>query len=597
MTVEIAILFIIIGLATLSFILELFTVDKVALLVMVSLIVFGLVSPEEGISGFSNPAVITIMALMIISAALEYNGSIKLLSKSLIPIIKWPLFIALPVIMLLVGTISAFVSTTAVVVIFVKIMPRLEKKYGIRISKFMMPISFAGILGGSCTLMGTSTNLLVNQIAIKKGYEGFGFFDSTLIGIVFLIVGIVIVTSLSITYLKDRKQGQLQANYNLDEYVTRIKLLPESKLIGKSYMDTFLYNNDDVKLLRIVRQNYDIRYPSYFHTFKKDDILIVRAGLSNLLKMKDSIGVNVLNQETEQNEVPEGDMDFLEVLILPGSKLIGKSLKDLYSYDLNGAFPLAIKKHKNILNQAERFIQSKLSRVRLDIGDRLLVELPIDRIESWELDPELQVVNQMGKNKVKNHKKYLCLFILSLVIGLAATNLTTILTATLVGTALLILTRCLNLEKAYTSVNWQVIFLLAGLLPIGVAMSNTGADDYLGSVLINLLDGLSGALILSILFLITLLISSVISNNATAIIITPIAMILATTLNLDPKPFLMAVLFAANFSFFTPIGYQTNTIVYGMGLYKFRDFAIVGGIVTIVIWAIASFALPMYGLT
>jgi len=590
LTLQIAILFIILGVSTVLFITEVFTVDKVAFLVMVSLLVCGLVAPEEAISGFSNPAVITILCLMIITTALEKNGTIGLFAELIIPVFKLPILISLPCIMILVGGFSAFISTTAVVILFVKIVPTLAQRHNIDIAKYMIPISFAGILGGSCTLMGTSTNLIVEQIATKSGIEGISFFTVTPLGIVLLLAGIVITSILSYLLLKNSSIAINKEQF--PRYITIVKILPTNKIIGKTFRDTNIYNDNNTKLLQINRGNKTIKYPSYWQKFKENDELIISADVEKILNMKMDDNYELLSQAND-NDINKYSGNIVEYLVLPGSNLLGKKLSELSPGDLDGALPIAIKKHKNILNTKLNYVNDYRSKKRIEIADRLLLELDNNNNDNWLMARGDKILNHMNQPDIKKHRKFLSLGILLLVIALAASGFYSILTSTLVGVSLLVTSRCITLEAAYNSINWQIIFLLAGLLPIGAAMSNSGADSYISENLLVAFQGLSPSLILSLLFLATMLVSSVISNNATAIIFTPIAISISAGLGLSPLPFIVVIMLAANFSFFTPIGYQTNTIVYGMGIYKFKDFLMVGGILSLSLWIISSLLAPM----
>jgi len=593
MTLSIFILFAIIGVATLLFITEIFTVDKTAFLVMVSLIGFDLIEGKDAIMGFSNPAVITILSLMIISAALETNGSIALLAKKLIPLLRKPLIFALPLTMLIVGSVSAFISTTAVVIIFVKIMPTISKKYNIDITKYMMPISFAGIMGGSCTLMGTSTNLIVNQIAISRGIDAFTFFKQTPLAVMLLGIGIFITTCMAVLVLKVLPSRQRKKSLiSRDNFISMIRVKEGSSMIGKQYRSSFIYKDEDSRLLQIRRQNRIINNPTYWVKFRADDVLVIRSNLEKVIDLKKNPYLEIINEVDGVNK-PIVNGKLIEILILPGSKLVGKSLAKLTSFDLDSAVPIALQKHKNILNPSERLIENRLSRVRIDVGDRLLVELDPLVEESWSLQADGEVLNEIIVENEENSNKYLCLLILLGVIILAASGILPILSASLIGVAVLLLMRCISLEHAYDSINWSVIFMLACLLPLGAAMDTTGAGEYISDGLMTFLRDYKPSTVLSLLFFITMMISSVISNNATAIVITPIAISLATGFGLNPVPFLIVVMLGANFSFFTPIGYQTNTIVYSMGIYKFRHFLIVGGALSLVLWIATSILTPM----
>ncbi len=604
MTAEIILVFSILFVTIILFAFEVFSVDKIAMLIIASLALTGLVEPEQAISGFSNPATITVLSLMILALALEDNGVIATLALFLKKLHVLPLFLLLPAFMFITGGISAFINTTAVVIVFIKIISELSKRFNLPQSKLLLPISFAGILGGSCTLMGTSTNLIVNSIAKDLGAERFSFFEFSFFGVIFLIVGVIVVTIASRWLPKDAKEN-LHDAYNLENYLTTVVINKGSNLIDKNIEDTFLYTNPEISILKLTRNKQITNAPGRYITLKENDKLVLMCDLENLTKLNEAEGLSIHKKqekaEIEQDGIQEDgvenqrkieDIGFVELLILPGSILIGKTLKQLRKQTFKNAFPIAIKKRRNIRNTEERLVRKSMNQITLKPGDRLLVETPKAQINQlYEMENVAILQEHQPKSSVNKRKRTIAFAILILVVGLAASGVLTILISAITGVCLLLLTRCLDLNDVYHRVNWQVIFLLAGMIPLGLAMNNTGADKYISDFLLSILSGQSNLVIIGLIFLITMLLSSVVSNNATAIIMTPIAIAVAVGLDLSMKPFILAVLFGANFSFFTPMGYQTNTLIYGMGFYKFKHFFIIGGILSIILWVLGTFML------
>jgi di/tricarboxylate transporter len=282
----------------------------------------------------------------------------------------------------------------------------------------------------------------------------------------------------------------------------------------------------------------------------------------------------------------------VEILMLPNSPLIGKRIKSIGAYDLQGAIPLAIKKRQSYRHPEYRVFGNKRNHIELRVGDRLLVEVSKDSLEALNKIENIAILAQHTDIEEEHKlKRALSLGILLLVIGLSAFSVFSILKSALLGCFLMIFFKCINLGKVYSQVNWQIIFLLAGMIPLGIAMSNSGADEWISHNLLKIFSEQSNTVVIGLLFLVTMIMSGFISNNATAIIITPIAITIAASLKQDPKPFILAILFAANFSFFTPVGYQTNAIIYGMGIYRFKHFLIIGGAVSLVLWITGSLLL------
>lgn len=598
MTPEILILFGILLLIILLFALEIFPVDKIAFIILGLLLLTNLVSPEEAISGFSSPATITVLSLMIIAIGLEDNGVIDWLAQGLKKLRGLPLLIMVPVFMFIAGSISAFINTTAVVLVFVKIIDELTEKYAIPNSKLLLPVSFAAIIGGSCTLMGTSTNLIVNAVAVRRGVERFGFFEFTWLGAIFMVITIIVV-SLMVRFLPRRKKTDLKADYDLDEFITKVIISKNSSLIGKNIKQVFGINEDDIQVIRLKRKGVIHEHPGKYTTLQEADQLLLRCNIEQLIKLKDSGDFTVIRKfentgttaSTKSDEIDE-NIELVEILMLPNSPLIGKSIKTVGWYDLHGAVPLAIGKRKSLRNPGKRVFDKKSDDIELRVGDRLLVEVTPSVLDDLRKMDNVSILqHHQDVNIATKNKRNISLGILLLVIGLSAFSIFPILKSAIIGCFLMILFKCIDLGKIYSQVNWQIIFLLAGMIPIGIAMSNTGADLWLANNLLELFDDKANYIIIGMLFLVTMFLSGFISNNATAIIITPIAITIATNLNLDPKPFILSVLFASNFSFFTPVGYQTNTIIYGMGIYKFKHFLIIGGVLSIILWITATILL------
>ena len=597
--------FIILGVTIFLFVTELFPVDKIAIFIIVSLILLGLVTPEEGISGFSNTATITVLALMIIAVALEDNGVIAWFTDGLQRLSILPLLLLIPTFMFLTAGISAFISTTAVVIVFIKIIFQLAERYGIAAGKLLLPVSFAGILGGSCTLMGTSTNLIVNSVAQNRGIEKLGFFEFAWFGLIFLVIGIVVVTLASKFLPKKNVSERLEVDYEINNLITTVTINSNSPLVGKAIQDTFLFKDPEVTLLKLIRNHVVTNAPGRYITLAEQDKLVVMADLENIERISQEENLTQASKALQtaetfskdqknksEQETKETQIQLVEVLVLPGSAFVGSTLNNLKRLKLEGALPIAIKKRKNIRNTTERLIRKDLNQIRIKPGDRILLEITQTELNTLENLEGIVILKMHEPFKAKNNKrKYITAAILLAVIAMAASGLLSILASSLTGIGLLLATNSLEMNKIYHKVDWQIFFLLAGMIPLGVAMTNSGADLWLSEHLLALFEGKNNLFILGALFLITMILSGSISNNATAVIMAPIAISVASGLNLPAKPFILAVMFASNFSFFTPVGYQTNTLIYNLGIYRFKHFLILGGILSIILCVAGTFLL------
>ena len=364
MTLEIGLVFLVLAMIILLFVLEVFPMDKIAFCTIGILILFGLISPQEAISGFSNSAVITILCLMIIAATLEQNGVISWLANGLKRFSGWPLYFMVPTFMFIAGSISAFISSTAVVIVFIKIITELSDKYPISKSRLLLPISFASILGGSCTLMGTSTNLIVNSIYNERSGEQLTFFEFSWLGLIFLCVAIVLITIMNRFLPKDDSK-KLRNTYELDSYIATIELAPDSKLVGSTIEDSFLSANN-MAVLKFVRDGLESHHIEEGTRLKNGDRLLLSCDLDNLLRIKSSSEVLIAsggneaatfsNREFKDNGSnkdglkgqKQSDTILVELMMLPGARFLGKSLNELRTVMPHDAIPIAIKKRKNL---------------------------------------------------------------------------------------------------------------------------------------------------------------------------------------------------------------------------------------------------------
>ncbi|MEC8683663.1 MAG: SLC13 family permease, partial [Bacteroidota bacterium] len=377
----------------------------------------GLVTPEEGISGFSNTATITVLALMIIAVALEDNGVIAWFTRGLQRLSIIPLILLIPTFMIITASISSFISTTAVVIVFIKIIFQLSERYGVAAGKLLLPVSFAGILGGSCTLMGTSTNLIVNSVAQNRGVEKLGFFEFAWFGVIFLLIGVVVVTIGSKFLPKKNVSEGLETDYEIDNLITTLTINGDSPLIGKAIQDTFLFKDTDVTLLKLIRDRVVTNAPGKYITLAENDRLVVMADLENIerISAEEHLTQRALRskkEQTEETKVADKDksdtkrdkqeIQLVEVLVLPGSAFIGNTLNNLKRLKLEGALPIAIKKRKNIRNTTERLIRKDLNQIRIKPGDRILLEITQTELNTLERLEGIVILKMHESSNTKN---------------------------------------------------------------------------------------------------------------------------------------------------------------------------------------------------
>lgn len=582
--------------ALVAFVAEWFPVDLTALFVAIALIVLGLVTPEEGVAGFGNTATITVMAMFILSAGISRTGVILVVRDWLV---KWGGKNANQQILILglvVGPITAFINNTAVVAVFLPIIEDWCKKQGISPSKLLIPLSYVTVLGGMITLIGTSTNILASGVSKKLGYGEFGLFQFTKLGIITFIVGLAYLALFAPKLLPDRKSssGDLEG-YGLKDYVSEVVIAPRSVLIGQTLRSSEIQRKFDIDVLELIRDGSHFPPPVADKKLLAGDILLVRGGRQELLNIRDEKGLDIVpdvkfGKPELDAELNSGEDEVAEVLILSNSRLVGATIKDLRFRQRYNATVLAIRR-------GEELLRERLGKTPLKFGDLLLVQGPKESFKGLQTSRELLVMEPRDVENLRPDKAWMAIAITLGVIVVSAFNWMPILVSALLGVALMVVTGCLKPGEIYGAVRWDIIFLLAGLLPLGTAMDKSGATKWLASQLLSVGGQLSGFWVLVFFYIATTLLTEILSNNAAVVLMIPVAAEVAKTLGLNPLAFIYAVTFAASNSYLTPIGYQTNTMVYGPGGYKFLDFTRVGAPLNLILTILTPLLIVwLYGL-
>jgi di/tricarboxylate transporter len=584
MTPEIfLVLAILVGAAAL-FATEKIPVDLVSILVLAVLLVLGIVTPQEGLAGFSNQATVTVAAMFVLSAALRKTGALDAVGRTLVQLGRTRQRLLL-VTMVFIGAASAFINNTAAVAVFMPLVISAAAERKVSASRLLIPLSYASQFGGVCTLIGTSTNLLVSSIAEQAGLMPFGMFEFSSLGLVMCGAGVLYLLFVNAWLLPDRRAGELTETYGLREYVAELRAMPGSPLVGKTMRDVDLIGRHNVNVLEIIRGKNRIWSPEDV-PIGEGDVILVQGSVKNIMEFR---GANNLELEPEfklRDAVLQSDRQKLvEVLVAPGSWLVGRTLTEANFRWRFNAIVLGIQRHGQVLRE-------KLSRVPLQMGDALLLLSPAGEVARFHENPHLIVLGAMERLGGRRRHAPLALGIVALVVALAALKVLPIVVAALGGCAAIVLTRCLTLEQVYEAVNWKVIILLAGVLPLGRALEKSGAAGLIAGGTLRLVGDLGPVAVLAMFYLLSALLTEFMSNAAAAALIAPIAITTAFRIGCDPRPFLIAVTFAASTSFSTPVGYQTNTMVYSAGGYRFLDFIKVGVPLNLVFGVLAVFLIP-----
>lgn len=571
------------------FVTEKLPVDVVAMLVLASLLVLGLVTPAEALSGFSSEATITVAAMFVLSAGLAHTGALRSVGRLFGRVKRPSLFLLL--ILFVVGPISAFVNNTAAVAVFLPLVLAATAANRSSPSQVLIPLSYAAQMGGVCTLIGTSTNLLVNSLAKDLGHAGFGLFDFAPLGLVTMLVGFAYLLLFRRWLLPHHPPADITETYELGKYITELRVMPESPLIGRSVAASQLAEKHAVYVLELLR-GQDKHWAPRAEQLREGDVLLVRGDWERLKALKDSAKLELepefkLQDSQFTGEDGEAAQVLVEAMVAPGARLVGRSLRELdFQWNYN-ATVLALHRRGEVLRE-------QIRDVSLNVGDVLLLLCPRSEVEAIRANQNLVVLNERGQANPPRSKALLAIGIMATAIGVAALGWLPIVASSILGGIALVATRCIGNDQAYQAVDWRVIVLLAGVLPLGIAMQKSGLAQGIADFSVDWVGGFGPLAVLAAVYLVTALLTELMSNNAAAVLITPIAYSTAVSLGVSPTPFLVAVLFAASTSFATPVGYQTNTMVYNAGNYRFTDFMKMGIPLNLLFWALAVWLIPEY---
>ena len=589
MSIDAIIVFVLLVVAMVLFVSDRVSFDVTAVIILSTLMLTGIVTPSEGLSGFSNAATVTIGAMFVLSEGLRQTGALRYLSRAFAEYGKGDYWLTLTLMMGVIGVVSAFINNTAAVAIFIPVVIGLASDLDVSASKLLMPLSFASMFGGVCTLIGTSTNILVSSIAESHGAEPFGMFEFTGPGLIFLAVGLAYIYTVGVPLIPSRRTGaDLTSDYEMQEFLTDVVLTEESEHVGEPAEHSGLTRDLDLDVLQVFRSMHEPVQRDREAPLEAGNVLRIRGGVEEIEKLLEREDIDLRPTRDWYDVDLEGGPDkLIEAVTAPDSALESSSIENVDFPERFGAVPLAIRHHGEIQ-------QEHLGEVRLSGGDAVLLNIDEERTTEIERDPSFVLATEVDVPNYREARVPAAVSILVGVVLLAAFNVLPIVVSAISGCVLMVLTGCLTTEEAYQSVNWKVIFLLAGVIPLGTAMENSGAADLLSSTLLEVLGPLGPTAVLSGFFFTSMMLTNVVSNQATAALLAPIALEAAGTLGVDPRPFLMAITYAASLSFMTPVGYQTNTMIYGPGQYKFTDFTKVGTPLNLILWILGTILIPYF---
>ncbi len=538
--------------------------DQVGLLALLAVIFSGLLSPSEGLAFFGHPAVITIGSLLVVAQGLHRTGALAWFARFLAsrstgregPLLFWMcLFTALA---------SAFVNNTPIVAVFLPVILGLAGRFRIPPSKLLIPLSYASILGGTCTLLGTSTNILVSEVVSRHGFAPVGMFEVLPVGAAFTAAGLAYLLLVGRRFLPLRPSlGVAREGEKIREFVTEVALKKGSSTAGKTVAD--FENLLKARVLVLVRGE-EMRWPPpKEEVLREEDILLVKGPVNSIAGLDRVPGVELLPELMEGKVTFDPrSMTFVELLVPPGSPVVGRPVRELRLHRRAGLVVVAVMRKG-------RHLREKVSGLVLQPGDVLLAFGDESSVREARKMEEFVLTEEVQEGVVNRRKAPLAAAVLAGMVGSIALGLLPSSVAALSGALAMVLGGCLNPAQAYKAVDWRILFLLVGALALGKALETSGAAGELAGLLVGQVGG-RPLLVLGGLYLVTVVLTELLTHGAVAVLMTPVALTAAAGLGLGHRPFVMAVLFACSASFLTPVGFQTNTLVYGMGGYKYRDF-------------------------
>jgi di/tricarboxylate transporter len=587
-TSEIALTLGIILAAIILFATEKVRVDLVALLVLIAVSITGLVSKEEVFLGFANSAVITIWAVYIVSGGLFKTGVADRLGSLILRLSGSSEARLITVIMLTCGVMSAFMNNVGAVAVLMPAVIGISKKTKIPVSKLLIPLAFSSLLGGGMTLIGTPANILAQGILIARSLPSFSFFEITPMGLLALSTGVIYMVLIGRHLLPVRETAaDPLSSSQLREYISDVQITPDSSLNGKNLYESKLGEDFDLTVLSIIRDGNPLIGLHRDFVIQQNDHLILEGSAQNLIAAKEDLKFEIdTDRDIEISDLDTDQSYIFEATLAPRSTMVGQTLNNVNFRNSFGLTTLAIWRQGDVITE-------HLRDVELRFGDSLLLQGPPGRVRALQQGNEFLVLEPVELERNRRNKAPLAAGIMLMVILLAIFSNLGIAVSMLIGSVSMVLTGCLSMDEAYESIDWRTVFLVGGMLSLGIAMENTGTAEFLADTLLGLLGDYGPLGLLAGIYILSAMITQPMSNAAAVVLIVPIAIDTALGLGVNHLTFTMAVVIGAATSFLTPVGHKANVLVFGPGGYKFSDYTRVGALLTVALFIVSMIFLPI----
>lgn len=569
---------------------ERLSIDLIAIGIMVALMLSGVLTPKEAVAGFANPAPLTVGALLVATKGLIRTGALGFLERMMISLTAGSPRRILWISLALVGVLSAFINNTPVVVLMLSVIIVLSGRYGLSPGRFLMPISFASILAGTTTLIGTSTNIIVSDQATVAGLAPLGMFELAKVGLPIALVGGVLILLLAGRLLPETRTPILRDDSGeKHRYIAELSIPAGSGLEGRDVLEALQKKHPDIQVHEVF-QGERVCYP-------ETDVCLLSGGDAVLISATATDLMEILAGQDADLPLVAGksladpydpDSQIVEVIVPPESPLLGRRIRDTFLAAADDLIVIGAQRRR--VNYSE----GRLTGLRLAVGDMLLIQCTEHRLERLRNENELIVFSDVVDKMENRRKAPLALAIFAAMVAAAAFGVLNILAAALAAAFLLMITGCLRPHEAYEAVDVQVLILIIGTIALGTALTVSGAADLYAQGFLSLFHDAGPQVVLGALIVLTSLLSHVLSNNSTAVLLVPLALATASALNVDPRPFIVGVCLGASACFATPVGYQTNLLIFGPGGYRFRDFLRLGMVLNVVVWVMATLMIPRF---